>query len=240
MRISALVTIAVFSCLAMPAAADMSYEGHQAKAEKLRVLFEVGGANFHDPVELPALLKGVLEKTGEFEITITQDRNQFTAAKISEYDLVMIYTTGGELTTQQEQGLVGFVESGKGLVGIHSATDSFKNSDAYWKLLGGRFSGHGSGTFRVKITGKSHSIVRGLDGFEITDETYEHKFHPDSRLVVLMRRETDNHPVSWVQYYGKGRVFVTGLGHGRPAWENPFFQEMTRRALLWAAGRINP
>jgi uncharacterized protein len=206
---------------------------------KSKVLFEVGGP-VHDNAELYAIMKKVLEDTGRYEVTVSDDRDRFTPGRIKDYDVVLIYTTSGALTEEQEKGLVGFVENGKGLVGIHSATDSFHNSDAYWKLMCGSFIGHGGGTFKVKITGKSHVIVRGLKDFEITDETYKHKFHPESKPIVLMRREEDGEPASWVQYYGKGRVFVTGLGHGKPAWENPVFQEMIVRAMDWATKRLNP
>lgn len=206
---------------------------------RLKVLFEVGGP-VHDNAELYPIMKKALEDTGRYVVTVSDDRDRFTAPRIKEYDAVLIYTTSGALTEDQEKGLVGFVEGGKGLVGIHSATDSFKNSDAYWKLLGGRFIGHGGGKFKVKITGKSHAIVQGLKDFEISDETYRHKFHPDSKLVVLMRREEDGEPASWVQYVGKGRVFVTGLGHGKEAWENPAFQEMMVRAMDWSTKKLNP
>ncbi len=204
-----------------------------------KVLMEVGGP-FHDNPALYELLKGKLEATGRFVLTITDNRDELSKPAIDKYDVVLIYTTDGVLTEPQEKGLISFVEDGKGVVGIHSATDSFKNSDAYWKMMCGRFAGHGSGTFKVKITGKSHAIVRGMSGFEITDETYRHSWHPESKPIILMRREEDNEPVSWVQYYGKGRVFVTGLGHGKPAWENSAFQELIERALDWAAGRLNP
>ncbi len=200
---------------------------------------QVGGPH-HDNPELYEILKKKLEGTGRFVLTVTDNRDEMARPAIDKYDVVLIYTTAGALTEAQEKGLVGFVEDGKGLVGIHSATDSFKNSDAYWKLMCGQFSGHGAGTFKVKITGKSHPIVQGMSGFEITDETYVHKFHPESKMVVLMRREADGEPVSWVQYVGKGRVFVNGLGHGKPAWENPAFQTLIERALLWATGKLNP
>lgn len=206
---------------------------------KVRVLFMVGGG-VHNDKELPELMKNVLEGTKQFDVTITQDRDQFKTENIRKYDVVMIYTTGGNLSAEQEQGLVKFVESGGGLVGIHSATDSFKNSDAYWKLMWGRFRGHGYGTFTVKITGKRHPIVQGMEDFQIKDETYQHTWHPDSKAIVLMRRADDGDPSSWVQYVGKGRVFVTGLGHGKEAWENPAFQKMIERALLWADFRLNP
>lgn len=232
--------IGIIAALSVSACAAAHCGQDGAAIDRARVLFVVGGPAFHDPVELPKLLKDVVEKTGAFEVTITEDREQFRPENINRFDLVMIYTTGHQLTQEQEEGLVKFVNDGGGLVGIHSATDSFKNSDAYWKLLGGRFTGHGSGKFRVNITGKRHVIVRDMEPFEIEDETYVHEFHPDSRLVVLMRRDEDGEPVSWVQYYGEGRVFVTGLGHGAPAWSNPAFQQMIVNALHWAKKTLNP
>lgn len=232
--------IGIIAALAVSACATARCGPDSAAAGKARVLFVVGGPAFHDPVELPKLLKDVVEKTESFEVTITEDREQFRPENISRFDLVMIYTTGHQLTEEQEDGLVGFVSNGGGLVGIHSATDSFKNSDAYWKLLGGRFTGHGGGKFQVNITGRRHVIVRDMKPFEIEDETYVHAFHPESRLVVLMRRDEDGEPVSWVQYYGEGRVFVTGLGHGAPAWNNPAFQQMIVNALFWANRALNP
>lgn len=232
-------TLMAIACLTAAAACSTGGTGKPQAQPVSKVLFMVG-TSVHDSKELPALMEKVLEGTGRFDVTISTDRDLFTASRIKDFDLVLIYTTGGNLSREQEEGLVGFVESGGGLVGIHSATDSFKNSDAYWKLLGGRFIGHGGGTFRVKITGKSHPVVKGMSGFTISDETYRHKFHPDSKLIVLMRREEDGEPASWVQYVGKGRVFVTGLGHGYDAWSNPSFQEMIVRAMDWAACRLNP
>ena len=209
-------------------------------SKPIKVLFMVGGYEGHDAVNLPKMLKGVLEGKGKFEFTITEDHDQYRAENIRKYDAVLSYTTGGDLTKEQETGLVQFVENGGAFVGIHSATDSFHNSDAYWKLLGGSFTGHGNEAFKVHITGKSHPVVKGVEDFEMKDETYHHKFHPDSKLIVLARRDIDGEPAAWVQYCGKGRVFVTGQGHGAPAWNNPSFQEMIYRSLLWSIGRLNP
>lgn len=208
-------------------------------APKSKVLFEVGGP-VHDNPELYAMMKKALEDTGRYEVTVTDNRDLFVPDRIKAFDVVLIYTTSGSLSAEQEKGLVEFVQNGKAVVGIHSATDSFHNSDAYWKMMCGSFIGHGRDTFTVRITGKSHPIVRDMKDFKIEDETYRHKWHPDSKPIVLMRREFDGEPASWVQYYGKGRVFVTGLGHGVEAWSNPAFQEMMIRAMDWATKRLNP
>lgn len=130
-----------------------------ARPAKCKVLFLVGGP-VHDNPELYPMLKKVLEDTGRYAITVSDDRDSLIASRIKDYGVVLVYTTGGALTADQEKGLVGFVEGGKGLVGIHSATDSFKNSDAYWKLMCGRFNGHGGGEFKVKITARATRLSR--------------------------------------------------------------------------------
>ncbi|MFW6164517.1 MAG: ThuA domain-containing protein, partial [Planctomycetota bacterium] len=111
----------------------------------------------------------------------------------------------------------------------------------YWELLGGRFAGHGGGTFPVVIEDKEHPITRPLEGFEIRDETYRHRYHPkaEDKLhhLIRMNRGKEQQSMGWVRDYGKGRMFYTSLGHGTPAWKNPAFQRLVVRGLYWAAGR---
>ena len=181
----------------------------------------------------------VIEKTGDFEVTISTQLDDLKAENIGKYDVVVFYGSGGNFTDPaQEKGLDEFVRSGKGVVGVH-ATDAFKQSDVYWFLLGGRFIGHGGGTFPMVITDRDHPITKGVDDFKIQDETYRDRFHPDAKLHHLAERDLPNDPHSmvWVHEVGKGRVFNTTLGHGRPAWENPSLQQLTIRGLYWAAGR---
>lgn len=238
--VKARAIVAVLTAALAVGVSAAALAGDAAKPQgKSRVLLMVGGP-FHDNPALYPILQEKLEGTGQFAVTLSRDLDQFKADNIKDYDLVVVYCTQLHLSEEQESGLVGFVEGGKGLVGIHCATDTFKDSDAYWKLVGGRFRTHGNETFKVNVTGKSHPIVKGMSSFEISDETYCDDFHPQSKVIVLMRRDKDSEPAAWVQYYGKGRVFVTGLGHGKSAWENPAFQELVTRAAQWATFRLNP
>lgn len=212
----------------------------KAAPAKSKVLFLVGGPYHDQPVLYPMLQKW-LEDTGFFTVTVSKDLDQLKAENIKNYDLVIMYTTRLDPTKEQEQGLVNFVANGKGIVGIHNgATDTFRDSDAYWKLMGGRFRTHGHETFKVNITGKSHSVVKGMSAFDINDETYSNDFHPESKVIVLARRDKDSEPSAWIQYYGKGRVFATGLGHDKEAWDCPAFAELIKRGSEWATFRLNP
>ena len=206
-------------------------------ADKVKVLWLRGGP-VHDWKNNPPIVKAVLDATGDFEVTFTENLDDMKE-RIKAFDVLAVYTTGLQLTKEQEAGMCDFVQNGGAFVGIHSASDSFKNSDRYWEMLGGRFSGHGGGRYTVYIYDKEHPITKGLKDFEIEDETYRHNFHANAQMrsLIRMSRGNERQSMGWVTYYGKGRLFFTGLGHGKPAWSNPSFQRLVVRGMYWAAGR---
>lgn len=206
--------------------------------EKIRLFFLQGGG--HDWKGLLATLQPILEKTGDFEVTASPDLNELKAENIKKYDLIVFYGSGQNFSDpEQEKGLLDFVREGGAWAGIHSATDSFKKSDAYWEMVGGRFKGHGGGKFTVRIMDKEHPITKPLEDFEIQDETYDHHYYKGFQPQSLIRidRGKEQQSMGWWHPYGKGRVFYTSLGHGRPAHENPHFQRLVLRGFYWAAGR---
>jgi type 1 glutamine amidotransferase len=206
-------------------------------AEKMKVLL-MGGRG-HDWKGFHGVISEVLDKTGDFDVVLSADLDDLKPESIGKYDLVLFYGSGGNFTDPgQEKGLLEFVKGGGALAGVH-ATDAFKKSDVYWRLMGGRFSGHGGGKFWMRIEDKKHPITAPLEDFEISDETYRNKYHPDFKLRSLghMDRGEEQQSMIWVQTHGKGRIFNTTLGHGKPAWTNPHFQRLVVRGLYWAAGR---
>jgi len=211
--------------------------GDAFAAEKTKVLL-VGGRG-HDWKGFHAVISEVLEKTGDFEVTLTEKLDDLKTPTIQKFDLVLFYGSGGDFADEaQEQGLDKFVKGGGGLAGVH-ATDAFKKSDVYWRMFGGRFIGHVGGKFMMRIDDKKHPICKTLDDFEIQDETYRNEFHPDFKLQNLghMDRGDEQQSMIWVQQYDKGRIFNTTLGHGKEAFENPAFQKLVVRGLYWAVGQ---
>jgi len=206
--------------------------------ERIKLFFLQGGG--HDWKGNFAILQPILEKTGDFEITASNDMNELKADHIKKYNLILFYGSGLNFKDpEQETGLIEFVKGGGAFAGIHSATDSFKNSEAYWQMIGGRFKGHGGGKFWTRIVDKEHAITKPLEDFEIQDETYSHNyakgFEPHS--LVKIDRGAEQQSMGWCHDFGKGRVFYTSLGHGREAWVNPAFQRLVVRGLYWAVGR---
>ena len=155
---------------------------------------------------------------------------------LGRYDAVMMYGNWMQneaMDPAQEKALIAYVEAGGGFLPIHCASACFGKSDAFIKLVGGRFKSHGAEVFTTTITAPDHPVMRGFQGFETWDETYVHDRHGDDR-TILQRREQE--PWTWVRKQGKGSVFYTAYGHDMRCWGQPAFHELLRRAVLWSVG----
>ncbi len=95
-------------------------------------------------------MKRLGDTTGAFEVTATEDESFFEPEKLNEFDAVIMLNTTGEVFKTDTEGqeerlknsLVEFVKSGHGLIGMHSATDTYKNWKEYNDMMGGAFDGH--------------------------------------------------------------------------------------------------
>lgn len=232
-----------------PAAAD--------NAKPIRVLFVLGSPPFHDVRTLPPILEKVLDRAGGFKVTRLEppaDKPPNDAAhlaklaevKLSDCDVLLFYTSGYQLNKKEEQAIKQFVEDGGGLVALHGASGSFKNSRTWAELVGGQFAGHIPGTHKLNIViaDTDHPITKGVENFVIVDEEYKHKMEDVSRHVLARFRERPpqsdqraNMDILWTREVGKGRVFYCALGHGKQAWENPSWQKLVVQGICWAAGR---
>jgi hypothetical protein len=111
------------------------------------------------------------DKTGAYTAHHTEDEAFFEPAKLKAFDAVFMLNTTGECLRPKsdkkdealkreemlKKSLVDFVASGKGLIGVHSATDTYKNWKDYNQMMGGSFDGH-SGTPRSRSRTWSRSI----------------------------------------------------------------------------------
>lgn len=165
-----------------------------------------------------------------------EDLSQLTAEGLAQFDAVMLYANYDKITPAQEASLLRFVEQGGAFLPIHSASACFSKSDAYVKLVGGRFHSHGLETFTTRIAPgqENHPVLRGYKGFETKDETYVHRDHNEDGRTVLMLR--DQEPWTWVREQGKGRVFYTAYGHDEATWGQLEFHDLLIRGILWSVG----
>jgi type 1 glutamine amidotransferase len=212
------------------------------------------------------------EKTGAYLAYATEDESIFEPEKLKAFDAVfMLNTTGDclkpkagtkeEVAKREEflkQSLKDFVMSGKGLIGVHSATDTYHNWKDYNTMMGGTFQSHpwGEGSkVVIKNLEPKHPLNAAFDGkgFEITDEIYmfkpgtalatERKFLlalDDSKMDVTKGKRPDNfYAISWVSTYGKGRTFYCSLGHRPDIYWNPMILQHYLAGIQYALGDLD-
>ncbi len=187
------------------------------------------------------------ERTGAYDVVITDDYSVFTAEKLKQFDAVCLNNTTGLKFDPKEnpercKALMDFVKSGKGIVGIHAATDNFNQWPEAREMMGGKFTGHpwgSGGTWAIKIDEPDHPLMKAFKGkgFKINDEIYRTDpplYSRDKQLVLMSLDMSDpttkakaskpadaDTGISWVKRCGKGRIFYCSLGHNDHIFWNP-------------------
>ncbi len=128
--------------------------------------------------------------------------------------------------------LEGYVQNGGGILAIHAATASFKKTQAYFDILGGRFSSHGK-VENFEVHKQTNTIFGGIGDFVVLDELYLHVLDPGIEVHFTAKNEGKEVPVVWTYRYGQGKVCYTGPGHVSRTMQNPFYQAILWRALEW-------
>jgi type 1 glutamine amidotransferase len=125
-----------------------------------------------------------------------------------------------------------FVSNGCGLLAIHSATASFKETKHYFEILGGRFIGHGK-VEKFKVEKLESEIFDGIGDFVVRDELYIHELKSGITVHFTAKHEGKDVPVVWTVRYSKGKVCYAVLGHTTASMKHPAVQEILRRGLAW-------
>jgi len=233
---------------AMPATAPAKPK----KDRKILVFYRCDGF-VHSSIPLGVEAMRLLgEKTGAFTIESSQDLDMFTPEKLKNFDAVLfLSTTKLDPEPAQKKALLDFVRSGKGIIGIHAATDNFYEWEEGAKMMGGLFCGHpwtAKCTVQVKLDEPDHPVNAVFEGkpIKIQDEIYQFKDpysrenqriitsldlnDPDTMAVKggkpdkIIRTDGD-FGITWLRPEGKGRVFYCSLGHNEHIfWDNRILQ----------------
>jgi len=157
------------------------------------------------------------------------------------------------MIADQKAALLDFVRSGKGFVGIHSATDTFYEWPDYGALVGAYFDGHPwHQTVAIRVEDNGHPATSALPAtFQLADEIYQFRNWSRTDVHVLLsldprsvdtgaegvHRSDRDFALSWTRSYGQGRVFYTALGHEPGVWQDARFQQHLAGGIRWAMGR---
>lgn len=191
-----------------------------------------------------------------FDAVLLEDPNGFNDKVLEQYQVVIFLNTTGDIfNAEQQKSLEKYIQSGKGFVGIHSASDTEYDWEWYTKLVGRMFHIHPAvQTAKMQVLDLTFP---GLQGFEHgklwTDEWYEFSDAKTTDLhnILAVDETTYNpkadwgakkgvgmgkvHPVSWYHNYDGGRSFYTALGHIPTNFSNEAFLNHLYAGILWAA-----
>ena len=172
------------SVQAMMAALPATAPAKPAQPRKVLVLARAGGF-VHSSIPLAAkTIEALGAKTGAWTTTISYDANDINADNLKSYDAVFLASTTGAFlddpanaaaTEARRKALLDFVRGGKGLAGIHAATDSYHASGA-----DARGAGPGRGAAAANPLG-SFSAGKALAPLMIRDGDRQRQSAPRSR-----------------------------------------------------------
>ncbi|WP_026464233.1 ThuA domain-containing protein [Adhaeribacter aquaticus] len=192
-----------------------------------------------------------------FDVVLLEDPNGFTDKFLQQFQAVIFLNTSGDiLDNNQQKVMEKFIQSGKGFVGIHSASDTEYDWDWYTKLVGRMFHIHPAvQTAKMKVLDPKFPGLQDFTNDKLwTEEVYE--FGPEKisglNYILGVDESTYNpkadwgprgkgegmgklHPLAWYHNYDGGRAFYTALGHLPTNFHDPAFLNHLYAGILWAA-----
>jgi len=224
-------------------------EKPMAENGKIRVLIVTGGHDF-EREPFFALFKSFADVEYR-EAAHPQAHELFKPEAARQYDVLVFYDLWLDITDEAKADLVNLLRQGKGVVALHHCLASYPGWDEYAKIIGGKFylqphteegvekpaSTYQHGVrFTVHVVDPNHPVTRGLEDFEIEDETYGHfDVHPQVKPLLTTAEPTSGQTIAWAHTYGKSRVVYLQLGHDHLAYEHPSYRRLVRQAIRWTA-----
>ena len=233
--------------------------GHADSAERAkqprRLLYVVQTKGYHHASTEPSIpaVMTLGRTSGAFTTTVTDDASVITADMLKDYDAVMFFTSGKlPMDEPQKKALMDFIKSGKGFIGIHSATDTFNDWPEYGEMIGGYFDGHPwSQEVTVRVEDPRFPGMNFLGkSFPFKEEVYQYRNWSRDKVHVLLsmdnssvdisrgKRADKDYAMAWCKKHGRGRVLFNGLGHMPEAWKDPRLLKMMFDGIRWAMGDL--
>lgn len=198
--------------------------------------------------------RDVIEELGEnngFDVSDTDEAEDFNKEDLQEYDLVIfLNTTGNVLNEKQQEAFEYYMENGGNFLGIHAAADTEYDWPWYGKLVGARFMSHPEVTqAEVVVEKPNNPMVWGLPKrWKRTDEWYNYRdIQPGLKVIMTVDESTYEggkngtpHPIAWYHdMKGGGVAIYTGGGHTIESYWEPAFRQHLLQCILFALGEKN-
>jgi len=216
----------------------------------LLVYTRTGGYR-HDAIPVAIAALQTLAGERDWAVTATEDPTTFSDDGLAPFDvLVFAHTSEEVLDADQQAAFERFMRSGKGFVGIHSATDTEYDWLYYGELIGAYFRSHPAiQQATIAVEDATHPSTTTLPArWTRTDEWYAFVENPRPNVHVLLTLDEStydpagsdmggDHPIAWTNELDGARMFYTALGHTQASYSEPLFLEHIAGGIEWAGRR---
>jgi type 1 glutamine amidotransferase len=216
----------------------------------------------HDSIPVAEATITALGTRGGFTVRYCRDAADvarlLTADALKQVNAVFFANTTGNLGLPDLDGFFAWVRAGGGVLGAHSASDTYHDEPRYIDMLGAEFRTHGNqANVDIVVEKQNHPATTGLGAFDFAqgkarvqffDEIYHFTANNRGRVDTLLsldrapadglpgENQPADMPISWAKTYGTGRVFYTALGHRNEVWQDARFQSHVLGAIRWVLG----
>lgn len=181
-------------------------------------------------------LQEMARKSQAFTIDLSDQYEVFNKQKLEKYDAIVFNSSSSPvLNTEQRDAILSFVRSGKGIVGIHMATD-FDGWEEGTAMIGGRWNGHpwtSDGNWAFKLDDPNHPLNAAFkgNGFWLQDEIYQYipnSYQGEENLRILvsldMTKDSVLNAMEVEKYKKYKKTYGTGPREVPVSWVRSFGQ----------------
>ena len=263
-----LVYLLAILCLPLLCSCSSKKESNYARK---KAFFLLGEHEYGTPDSLPAFAKTHLDPLGIESTFIFAKGNDRKSEDCHNFDGIaglnnadiLILSTRRRFPREEDLAIIrNFIESGKPLVGVRTASHAFGEREkgegyqappghASWntidvEILGAKYTGHyrekEGGPLQVEAwieeSASNHPIVKNLDfngPIMIGNKLYEYIDQDPAIAVILSARwseKEDPHPVAWTNEKDGKRIFYMSPG-SLDEMATPEIKSLLKAAVLW-------
>jgi len=177
------------------------------------------------------------------------DEAAFASDLREKYDVLVLLIWRETLSLVARKNLQSFIESGKGIVVLHSTLASYNGWKWWWRdVVGGKYqyvtedtndmpaADYRLGERIVANAAAEHPITAAVGSFELCDETYKGLWiSPQAQVLYRTDNPTSDGPIVWISPYARSRVVVIQPGHGHAAHRDAGYRALVYHSIVWVS-----